>query len=422
MPSIRDFLHATRVLEFLRAEDVELYEGYSQMVRMLAPGAAFVPIRSATADVMTLTVGGTSYVLWDETHIFNLSALAHLLRGNGLEASHFVGLRAAYRIVADLLFDEARYVEAALCSSRSNMYHSMLVNFDPSFDPQGDTSFGLDLGLNFVFVHELAHLLWKQRSPLIAADVQNVKRLLQVFLSHIEHVDLQTQTEILRGRSMAVLSEEDFASSRAIDTGSSLFEELLCDHFAIMSITSALDDAFDRGGADRLAEELVSLVFAMDVIRELRSRVRLAINGDRAGAGGSRENALRSYVFRHRLLSVLSRVMLERGYGELDLTRYNDQTRVIADRRFGIFDPIISDLVASCTSDLLTHANRMKRIPSLWPASNLDLEEEYRSSYMRQSGWAEDAPEASFGAQLDGMLAAIAENSGSILAGRSDFS
>src|SRR3982750_4752072 len=92
VPSIETFLRSTRVLEFRNTDDTELYQSYRQLLTVLAPRAAFVPIRSATADVMTITLGGTSYVLWDETHVFNLSMIAYVLAGNKSEVSHPLGL------------------------------------------------------------------------------------------------------------------------------------------------------------------------------------------------------------------------------------------------------------------------------------------------------------------------------------------
>jgi hypothetical protein len=107
MITIEEFLRQSRVLEIFGLDQHATYTAFQTLLDSIMPGIRVVPVRSISADTFCIRIGGTPFIIWDETYADYVVRIAEILLGWTDERG---GASLVVCVMADLLFDEGLYL------------------------------------------------------------------------------------------------------------------------------------------------------------------------------------------------------------------------------------------------------------------------------------------------------------------------
>jgi hypothetical protein len=393
MRSVTEFLRSTRVVEVLSTETEPLYGIFQMLLDSNLPGVKVVPIRSISADTFCVRMGGIPYIIWDKSYAATAMNIFETLLGrntNSVVASESVALC----LMADLLFDEGLYADAWITGSVGGAEITpMGAGRDPlERKPVGPTVEALttNAALSFLFLHEVGHLLQDRKPTTFAVCRSEVEKEVNAYGDYLSRMPptekdaaLSSEGFIFPGEG----SELPAAHENPFLADTKLIEEATADLFAMNAVFNWLDGgACSAMTAVDVAESVLAVRIAAEIIRDIRICTRRVSIGERDHPPTSQSELMRGLLLRHRLLHTVggfakTRTELQ-GVGDEFGARY----QWLVSRRKRIFGEVIERLVNFGLGQAREFRSKMERWPGFL-GSDIDYIERYRDSYLRLRGW-----------------------------------
>jgi hypothetical protein len=252
--AIVQHLKRTRIVKLLAEDDPDVSE-WKRVLAAELPDVHLVPVRSIGADTASVRFGGERYLVWDTRLIELVETFTKIvILSSRFAPSDLSRLGYAFCLdyVADRLFDEGLPVDAwmVMTGARTLLGGESPEALSVPEDDQHVISFVNQVQRDFLFFHEVAHLMARSGHPGYKAARDLIDERAALHRSHVEsHLSelSQQSTEWARSRfepltpsgapaesgDEARLAEETWTKSLAGLEVPIIREEMACDLFAV---------------------------------------------------------------------------------------------------------------------------------------------------------------------------------------------
>jgi hypothetical protein len=404
MLSIEEFLSLTRVVEILAMDSCSIYRTFQVLLDSILPGARLVPIRSVSADVYCVRRSGVAYVIWDESYIASVMSVAETLLGRKTQAA--IATEAlALSIMADLLFDEGRYEDAWIAGSIAAQYLPLQDEQAPKSSDSPIETVTYNMGLSFVFLHEVGHLVQRNDPLEFAKFRRKVEAEISAYSDWLDRMPAADSDAVLAGEGFMFpqqISELTVRSNSRFIGDNSLIDESAADLLATEVVFSGNGWMDSTAKAIDVAEFILAVRMAMEFIRDIRLGTRRLAIEDRTPEPVTPAELMRGVLLRHGLLhTAASFAQTPKETMEVG-DEFGARYHRLFDRRKASFGDLPERLVDFGLGRIKKFRLRMQSVPRLF-GSNLDVTTKFRDSYLRIRGWKPRAEPDS----LDGLLDAL---------------
>jgi hypothetical protein len=376
-----------------------MYRTFQTLLDEILPGVRVVPIRSITADVFCVRVNGVANIIWDESYVAKAVDIAEILLGRTTDAAATTEA-LILSVMADLLFDEGLYADAWRAGTIAGVYLPSEIAQEPQATHFQNNRLTKNMALSFLFTHEVAHVIQDYDSAEFHKFSSSIKDAITTYSAYLTRLSPIERDALLAGEGFIFPGSSDVPVSR-IDQfiSDELFIEEATADFYAMNVVFFGGKRFDCSTAVDVAEFILALRMAMEIIRDIRVRTRRVAVEEREPPPIVAAELMRGFLLRHLLFDIVDSF----AQTQTELSNVADEFRARYDRllhrRRLIFGGLPERLVDFGLGQIKAFRLRMIRVAALF-GSQADVTQRFRDSYLRLRGWQC----ASDPRSLDGLL------------------
>jgi hypothetical protein len=399
MMTVEEFLRSRSVVEILPIQSRSIYGTFQTLLDQILPGVRVVPIRSISTNVFCVRVNGVANIIWDESYVANVLDIVEVLLDRGTDAAAATEA-LVLSVMADLLFDEGLYADAWRAGTIAGVYLPSAIVDKPHLTDSQNNKLTKNMGLSFLFLHEVAHLVRDYDPAEFDKFSSTIKDTITIADAYLDRMSPSERNALLAGEGFIFTDERDVSvlCKDQLIPDELLIEEATADFYAL-NVTFFSGKGFDSSTAVDVAEFILALRMAMEIIRDIRVRTKRVAVEDREPPPITAAELMRGFVLRHLLFDIVGSLAQTQDELANVSAEFRKRYDRLLHRRLSIFGGLPERLVDFGLGQIKAFRLRMVRAATML-GSKADVTQRFRDSYLRLRGWEAAADPNS----LDGLL------------------